>query len=223
MQRLILLLALSAAILEGAVMADTRIHELPAPRLTQGAPLNELLRQRRSVREFSPQAITLAQAGQLLWAAQGITTRDGLRTSPSAGALYPLELHLVAGNVEGLPPGSYRYDPRRHTLQAEVAGELHHAIADAAVGQEWLARASAIVVVSTVYSRTTRKYGERGIRYVHIEVGHASQNLLLQAVALELGAVVVGAFNDNALHRLLKLPKQEHPLSILVLGHPEQP
>jgi SagB-type dehydrogenase family enzyme len=154
-----------------------------------------------------------------LWAAQGISSRDGYRTAPSAGALYPLELQLVVGNVEGLPSGSYRYDAMNHTLEAMVPEDLRRTIAEAALHQGWIAQAPAIVIVSAVESRTTRKYGTRGVRYVHMEVGHASQNLLLQAVALGLSGSVVGAFDDERLKRLLQLLVEERPLAILPVGY----
>jgi SagB-type dehydrogenase family enzyme len=155
-----------------------------------------------------------------LWAAQGITSREGYRTAPSAGALYPLELHLVAGQVEGLPAGSYRYDPARHLLKNEKSGDMRQAVAAIALQQEWMAEAPAMVVISAVDARTRIKYGNRGARYVLMEVGHAAQNLLLQAVALKLAGATVGAFQDKQLHQLLGLGDEEQPLIILPVGHP---
>lgn len=201
------------------VMSETREYKLPKPRLENGASLVEALSGRRSVREFSSQALTIDEITQLLWAAQGITSRGGYRTTPSAGALYPLELHLVAGEVAGLPPGSYRYNPVRHVLEDGVSGDLRPALARTALNQTWISQAPAVVVISAVYSRTSWKYGKRAIRYVHIEAGNASQNLLLQATALGLGSVVVGAFDDEALSHLLNLPASEKPLLILPIGH----
>ena len=192
--------------------------QLPPP-LLQGE-LVQTLQQRRSLREFAPKPLSLESISRLLWAAQGITSPRGLRTAPSAGALYPLELHLVAGQVEGLPAGSYRYDPRSHGLQPCVRGDLRLGLARAALNQSWIAQAPAVVVIAAVPKRTTRKYGERGIRYVHIEVGHAGQNLLLQAVALGLGGTVVVAFGDDAVQRLLGLSAGEQPLVIVPVGHP---
>ena len=203
-------------------MAETSIRLLPKPQLEGGSALVDVLQQRRSIREYSAQPLTLQQAAQLLWSAQGVTSRDGLRTAPSAGALYPLVLHLVAGTVEGLEPGGYRYDPHRHALDRVVAGDLRSALAHAALDQMWIQQASAAVVISAVYSRTTWKYAERGMRYVHMEAGHAGQNLLLQAQALGLATVVVGAFDDAALKALLHLPEAEQPLAILPVGRPRQ-
>jgi SagB-type dehydrogenase family enzyme len=206
--------------MEEACMAEQNLYSLPQPVADDDNPLNPILQQRRTHREFAQQPITLEQAAQLLWAAQGISSREGFRTAPSAGALYPLELHLVAGQVEGLPTGSYRYDPARHHLKSEKTGDLRQAIVSVALDQDWMAEASAIIVISAVEARTTRKYGNRGVRYVHMEVGHAGQNLLLQAVALDLVAATVGAFDDKQLQELLGLAVDERPLIILPVGHP---
>lgn len=203
-------------------MAEKNIYRLPEPNLEANACLNPILQQRRTNRAFASRPVSITEVAQLLWAAQGITSREGYRTAPSAGALYPLELHLVAGKVEGLPTGGYRYDPARHALDAEVPGDLRHAIAEAALQQDWIAQAPAIVVVSAVNARTTAKYGRRGIRYVYMEAGHTSQNLLLQAVALGLAGATVGAFDDERLQQVLNLPEEEHPLVILTVGYPRE-
>jgi len=201
-------------------MADKDIHKLPEPSFEADAGLNAILQQRRTTREFASRPVSLMEVAQLLWAAQGISSREGYRTAPSAGALYPLELHLVAGRVEGLPVGSYRYDPVRHALQVAMPVDIRQAIAKAALDQDWIAQAPVVIVVSAVDARTTGKYGRRGVRYVHMEVGHASQNLLLQAVALGLVGAIVGAFDDERLKHLLRLPAEERPLAILPFGHP---
>lgn len=202
-----------------ACVASETIYRLPQGGGEAGACLTPILQARRTTRSFAPRSISEAGVGRLLWAAQGISSAEGYRTAPSAGALYPLELHLVAGDVEGLPAGSYRYDPARHALTATIRGDLRDAVAQAALNQRWIAGAPALVVISAVEARTTAKYGRRGIRYVHMEVGHASQNLLLQAVALGLAAAVVGAFDDGDLKRVLQLPGEERPLAILPVGH----
>lgn len=199
-------------------MANPEIYPLPAQEKGVEGSLTDLLHRRRTLRDFSPQPVSLAAVGQLLWAAQGINSPQGLRTAPSAGALYPLELHLIAGAVTGLPVGHYRYLPKGHALQFLGSGDLREQVARAALRQSWIAQAPALVVISAVEARTTGKYGQRGIRYVHMEVGHASQNLLLQAVALGLDTATVGAFDDAALKRLLALPEGEQPLVILPFG-----
>ncbi len=188
---------------------------LPEPVRSGEKSLEALLQQRRSVREYQQAALDLSAIGQLLWAAQGITDPQGFRTAPSAGALYPLELYVVSGNVDGLSPGVYHYHPNKHRLQQTATGDLRHILARAALDQPWVKAAAAVVVITAVYDRTTRKYGERGIRYVHMEIGHAAQNLFLQAEALGLAAVVVGAFEDDAVATALKLPTDVQPLMLI--------
>ena len=191
---------------------------LPDPVTTGEKPLEALLQQRRSVREYQESGLDLSAIGQLLWAAQGITDPRGFRTAPSAGALYPLELYVVAGNVEGLTPGVYHYQPDRHGLQQTSTGDQRRLLAHAAHGQSWVRTAAAVVVITAVYDRTTRKYGDRGVRYVHMEVGHAAQNLFLQAEALGLGTVVVGAFDDEEVNTKLQLPSNMQPLMLMPVG-----
>ncbi len=193
---------------------------LPAPRQDSDFSIERALRERRSVREFGKTALTQEEVSQLLWSAQGITSRDGLRTAPSAGALYPLELYLVAGAVQGLEPGIYKYAPSGHKLMKISAGDRRHKLAAAAHGQDCVADAAAVLVFTAVERRTARKYGSRGVRYVHIEIGHASQNVFLQATALGLRAVAVGAFEDDAVGELLHLPDGEAALYLMPLGRP---
>ncbi len=193
---------------------------LPPP-VTEGRiSLEEALARRRSIREFREQPLGLATAGQLLWSAQGQTHPDGLRAAPSAGATYPLEIYLVVGAVEGLEPGIYRYRPARHALEAVRPGEHRAALAAAALDQECVARAPAILAFAAVTARTASRYGGRAERYVLLEVGHAVENSALQAVALGLGSVVVGAFDDLALARLLGLPPGASPWCLLLVGVP---
>lgn len=191
---------------------------LPEPALTGSTCLERLLVKRRSIREYPDTALKLAEIGQLLWAAQGITHPQGYRAAPSAGALYPLQLYLVAGAAQDLAPGVYGYDPERHHLVMTQAGDQRNFLAHAALSQDWLADAAIIVVFSAEYKRTTRKYGERGKRYVHMEAGHAAQNLFLQASALDLATVIVGAFDDDKVADVLRLPEQEQPLILMPIG-----
>lgn len=196
------------------------VIDLPSPQRQAGAALNEALAARRSVRSFTAAPLPLPSVSQLLWAAQGVTDPDGLRTAPSAGALYPLELYLLAGAVQDLEPGVYRYRPAEHSLQRTVSGDLRTELADTALGQDWIGQAPATLVIAGVYDRTGRKYGARAQRYVHIETGHVAQNILLQAVALGLGGTAVGAFDDGALQRVLRLPEDQQPLLVIPLGEP---
>lgn len=191
---------------------------LPGPKYSSVTSVEEALSKRRSVRDFSDRPLSVTDVSQLLWAAQGITGSSALRTTPSAGALYPLELYLVAGNVNGLPPGIYKYVPRGHELLNVVKGDKRADLCDAAIGQSSVRRAAAAIVLSAIYERTTAKYGERGVRYVHMESGHAAQNVYLEAASLRLGTVVIGAFSDDKVKRLLKMADREWPLYIMPVG-----
>jgi SagB-type dehydrogenase family enzyme len=204
----------------GILMADQEVR-LPEPRTTGPLPVEEAIRRRRSVRDFDGAPLDLRQVSQLLWAAQGITGPGGLRAAPSAGALYPLEIFLVAGGVSGLPAGAYRYVPERHALLLVVTGDRRDSLGRAALRQSWIREAPAAIVVAAVFSRTTGRYGERGRRYVHMEVGHVAQNVYLEALALGLGTTLVGAFDDEAVAAALDLESEERPLGILPVGVPE--
>jgi SagB-type dehydrogenase family enzyme len=197
---------------------QAEVIKLPEPRHDSDVSLEQSLLERRSVRDYSGQPLTLQEISQLTWAAQGLTDPRGFRTAPSAGGLYPLELYLVAGDVEDLPPGVYRYQPDGHQLVKTGDGDKRAGLAEAALEQEWVEEGAVDFVFTTVYERTTGKYGERGIRYVHMEAGHAAQNLCLQATALGLGAVTIGAFYDEQVSRLLNLPADEQPLYVIPVG-----
>ena len=162
--------------------------------------------------------MSLAEVSQLLWAAQGITDPGGKRTAPSAGALYPLETYLVVGRVEGLSPGIYRYNADRGELTLVVAGDKRKELAAAALGQQSVSSGAVTIALSAVYSRTTGKYKDRGIRYVHIEIGHAGQNVCLQATALGLGTVTIGAFQDAEVKRIVGMSDEEVALYLLPVG-----
>ncbi|MDH3198530.1 MAG: SagB/ThcOx family dehydrogenase [Candidatus Krumholzibacteria bacterium] len=191
---------------------------LPQPRHDGEVSVERALRARRSVREYRKEALTVPEIAQMLWAAQGITDPDGLRTAPSAGALYPLEVYLVAANVEDLEPGVYKYAPSTHALVPLREGDQRKKVAAAALRQECVKTAPALLVFTAVYARTAKKYGGRAQRYAHMEVGHAAQNVYLQAEALGLGTVMVGAFDDKPLARALELPQKEAPLALMPLG-----
>lgn len=218
-----ILLALSVWLLAGgdAVMAqdvNDRVRLL-SPSRKGTLSLEEALQQRRSVREFGCGPLQLADVSQILWSAQGITHAEGFRTAPSAGAFYPLEIYLAAGDVAGLPPGVYRYEPAGHELILIRRGDLRTRLAAAAFGQTWIRSAQAVLAIAGVYRRTTRKYGDRGRRYVDIEVGHAAQNVYLQATARGLAAVMVGAFDDAEVAEVLGLPSDHAPLGLMPFGH----
>jgi SagB-type dehydrogenase family enzyme len=194
------------------------IVRLPQPRFDTGTSVEKALLSRRSVREFREEPLTLAEIGQLLWAAQGVTSPGGLRTAPSAGALYPLETYIVAGNVTGLAAGVYRYLPHQHALALIIPGDRRGEVSDAALYQASIRKAPVSLVFSAVFARSTGKYGKRGLLYVYMEQGHAAENVFLQAVSLNLGTVVIGAFDDAGVKKVLSLPPEEEPLSIMPVG-----
>lgn len=194
--------------------------DLPEPQRQGDVPVERALAMRRSVREYAAAPLSLAALGQLAWAAQGVTNHVGSRTSPSAGALYPLELYVVAGEVLGLEAGIYRYVPAGHRLVRHAGGDPRGAVARAALMQGWIADAPAILIFAGVTERSAGKYGDRAPRYVDMEVGFAAQNVYLQAEALGLGTCMVGAFHDWLLKRVLALPKAEAPLALLPVGTP---
>jgi SagB-type dehydrogenase family enzyme len=197
--------------------AATATVQLPQPRLAGTISLEEAILKRRSIRRFADAPLAIAEVGQLLWAAQGVTSPKGLRAAPSAGALYPLELYLVAGRVTGLPAGIYHYHPESHSLTpvdiSDRRGQL-----SVAGHQSAIKDAPASLVFAAVFERTKKKYGERGIRYVQMDAGHAAQNVYLQAVALDLGTFVIGGFDDEAVAKTLSLPSAGEPLAIMPVG-----
>lgn len=197
---------------------DPRIIQLPPPVLEGPVSVEEAIQRRRSVRSYAGDPLALGAVGQLLWAAQGTTSPNGYRTAPSAGPCYPLETYLVAGAVAALAQGVYRYETRGHLLEPHFEGDIRAPLAAATLGQTFLVHAPIAIVFSAVAERTTKQYGERGKRYVHMDVGHAGQNLHLQAVSLGLGTVVIGAFKDEEVKRVLRLPAAEHPLYIMPVG-----
>ena len=215
------ILLLGLAFGPGAIgMESDRGMKLPKPSVDSNVSLEAAIRMRRSMREFSTRSLSLEDVAQLLWSAQGVTSRDGGRAAPSAGALYPLELYLVAGDVDSLAAGLYRYEPRGHRLQHIADGDLRKSLAGAALDQSWVRRAPAVLVIAGVYERSAKKYGERARRYTRIETGHAAQNVYLQATALGLGTVIVGAFEDAVVQEVLGLPADHAPLAIMPVGHP---
>ena len=191
--------------------------KLPYPQQDSSISLESALAQRRSLREFDPRELTLAEIGQMLWAAQGITDYlEGLRTAPSAGALYPLEVYVA--NSQGV----FHYRPLNHLLVQKIGGDVRQQLRKTTPEQGWVEEAPCVFVVTGIYERTTGKYGERGIRYVHLEAGHVAQNLLLQAVTLGLGGVTVGAFRQRPVEQILDLRAREKALYLIPVGQPRE-
>ena len=204
----------------GPTMIKGELIALPLPTLDGGMSVEKALVERRSRRTYSDDPLTLDELSQLLWAAQGVTDPRGYRTSPSAGALYPLEVYLLVGKVHDLPAGIYKYGPQVHGLVRLLEGDRRLALYEVALKQEAINEAAAVIILAAVYERTTKKYGQRGERYVHMEVGSVAQNVYLQAEALGVGTVFIGAFYDEEVKELLDMPAEEQPLGIMPLGNP---
>lgn len=190
-----------------------KIIKLPEPNKDGPISLEQAISFRGSRRNFLPKTPTIEQIGQLAWAAQGQGAQSKYRTAPSAGATYPLELFVATGD------GLYHYLPVRHCLEQFSSEDLRGKLASAALGQTFIEAAPLTLVFAAQFSRTTGHYGQRGIRYVYMEAGHAAQNVHLQAEALGLGSVAVGAFDDASVSKVLALPNQLEPLYMVVVGY----
>lgn len=198
--------------------------ELPKPRIS-AMPLEEAIYRRRSHRDYSNVPLSLDQMTQILWSTHGITELAkwvGLRTIPSAGGLYPLEVYAVVreGGVEGLGAGVYHYEPHDHTVEKVAEGDFSKELMAAAVDQPWVGDAAFTLVITAVPQRTIAKYGERSWQYLWQESGHAAQNVYLEAAALNLGTTVIGAFYEDEVRRILKASDEELPVYIATLGVP---
>lgn len=198
--------------------------KLPEPSYKSPVSIEEAILVRRSIREYADKPLTLKQLSQILWAAQGITERRwGFRTAPSAGATYPLEVYVMVkgGGVEGLDPGIYHYLPGPHEIELVRPGDYSRGLMRAALGQEWVLEAAVNLVINAVHERTTERYGERGYRYVYMEVGHVGQNVYLQCVSLGLACVVIGAFYDDDVKRIVGGVGE--PLYLIPVGVKKEP
>lgn len=196
-------------------MSNSRLT-LPEPRTDGAVALEAVIAQRRSVRSYTSEPLASEEVGQLLWAAQGITGgRATKRAAPSAGGCHPLIIY--ACRCEGV----WRYHPQGHYLTSHLEQDIRKQLANAAWRQSFIGQAPCVFAVSAIFERTTGRYQERGRRrYVPMDVGHAAENLLLQAVALGLASVAVGAFDDEAIKGVLALPEQEVPMYLVPVGHP---
>ncbi|MGQ9473369.1 MAG: SagB/ThcOx family dehydrogenase [Candidatus Caldatribacteriaceae bacterium] len=222
MDKVLVVILLGSLFLVGRAWAGENITLL-APKRESSLSLEEALFRRRSVRSFQGEPLLLEELAQLVFAACGITEElYGFRTAPSAGALYPLELLVVVGKVEGLSPGIYRYLPQKHQLEKLLSGDRRAELCQAALSQGSIREAPVVLVIAAEYEKTTRRYGERGIRYVHMEAGHVGQNIYLQAESLGLGTVAIGAFQDQEVARALNLPPKLVPLYIFPVGKPRE-
>lgn len=200
---------------------SAQIH-LPPPNQKNVMPLEEAIARRKSIRDFTSKPISQSQLSQILWAAQSTSDTSWDRTVPSAGATYPLEVFVVCGAncVEQIREGIYHYNADSHSLMLHHREDVRFELARAALDQEFIYEAPVDIVICAIYERTMRRYGTRGERYVHMEVGHAGQNIYLQATALGLGTVAVGAFHDESVREVLRLDRQYRPLYIMPVGKP---
>jgi len=200
-----------------SMLAQAKLGEaisLPKPRQKSSMSVEESIARRRSVREFDPAPLDLRAISQLLWSAQGVTSDRGFRAAPSAGRAYPLELYVAC--AEGL----FHYRPREHSVVKVLSADVRAALTRQGRCDVFVAQAPVSLIFAAVYERTTNYYGERGERYVHLDVGHAAENVHLQGEALELGSCAVGAFDDAGVARVLGLPKEQKPLYVIPVGRP---
>lgn len=187
---------------------------LPEPEIEGEMSLESAIAKRRSRRRYSKRDLSRVQVSQLLWSAQGITGAKEYRAAPSAGARYPLTLYVLR------PTGMFRYLPRGHRLEKVRADDVRAALWEHVYARPWLADSPAIFLIAADYQKTRKKYGAKADRFVHMEAGHAGQNLLLQATALGLHAVGIGAFHDRRAARTVELPRNETLLYVITVGHP---
>ena len=198
---------------------------LPPPEEDGDMSVERALYSRRSRRDFQDRPLSIQQLSQILWSAYGITLsipdspRGGLRTTPSAGALFPLEIYVIVGNVNGIDAGVYRYISEEHKIVQVMYGDVREELSEAALGQIMVKEAPASIFYSAVFERMTGLYGERGIKYVYIEIGHSAQNVYLQAEALGLGTCAIGAFTNDSVRQILNLPDDEEPLYLMPIGY----
>ncbi|THB77380.1 MAG: SagB/ThcOx family dehydrogenase [Desulfobacteraceae bacterium] len=198
------------------------IMKLPRAKQTGMVAVEQAIAQRRTVRSYQSKPLSLEQLAQLMWAAQGITGKSGFkRAAPSAGALYPMDLYVVADGacVEDLEAGVYHYEPAGHMLSPISDKSLLRDVARASLSQMWMATAPVNLLITAEYRRIEGKYGSRGERYAMIEAGHIGQNIFLQAEALGLKAGILGAFQDGEINRVLDLPHTHEPLIIMPVGY----
>lgn len=199
------------------------IINLPAPRFKGEMSLEEAILKRRSRRDYQEKSLTLEQISQILWAAQGITEEEtGFRSAPSAGALYPLEIYIVVGGkgVKELKESVYHFIPQGHKIEKKKEGDLRQDLMRACLDQSSVAQAPIVLIITAEYERTTQKYGDRGKQYVHMEAGHAAQNIYLQVESLGLATVTIGSFDGEEIGKILNLPPNYTSLYVMPLGYP---
>jgi len=229
---MLMMFGASGLLMVGVEKSENDVINLPNPNKKGDLSVESALQNRQSVRNYKKASLSKEMLAQVLWAAQGINRESnnppafwgdrpwpgGFRTAPSAGALYPLDVYVVVGNVEDLAPGVYRYLPGKHTLEKTAEGDRRAELCQAALGQSYVREGSVALVITGVYARSASKYGERAQRYTHIETGAVGQNIYLQAESLGLGTVMVGAFHDDKVRSVLGLSQEEVPLAVMPIG-----
>jgi len=217
---LIILLTAVPAVSFSSKSETSNVVKLPTPRTDGGVSVEKALSERRSIRSFKNESLTLDEVSQLLWAAQGVTDDKGHRTSPSAMASYPLEVYLLAGNVADLPAGVYHYSPQGHNLTTISRGNKINELFNSTRGgrQDWRTGSSAVFIITGVFERVNKVPGQDLGRFVYVEAGTASENLLLEVVSLGLGATYTAGFDENKTREYLGLAKGEDPIAVIPVG-----
>lgn len=205
----------------GKAAASASVVNLPEPRTDGGISVEKALQERRSIRSFTNESLTLEQVSELCWAAQGVTDDKGHRTSPSAMASYPLEVYVLAGNVTDLPSGVYHYSPVGHNLTVISKGDMIPYLFNSSMGgrEDWRMSATAVFIITGVFERINKVPGEDLSRFVYVETGTASENLLLEVVSMGLGAIYTAGFDENKTRECLGLASGEDPIAVLPVGH----
>lgn len=229
MKNFMLMFSISALALVMLLWGQTSMAAeiaLPSPSYKGTVSVEEALKARRTHRSFQSRPLTLKQFSQILWGAYGVSAQkygSFLKTAPSAGALYPLDIYGVVGqgSVETLAPGIYHFRPENHAVELIKQGDLRTEVARHALQQMWMAKAPLMLVITGEYNRSSIKYGLRGATYTHIEAGHVGQNIFLQAEAIGLKAGIVGAFNNRGVVATMGLPPSHDPLLIMPVGYSE--
>ena len=198
------------------ISSQEKVINLKKPLFKSSVSVEEALKARRSVRDYSDKPLTLDEISQLLWAGQGITNERGFRTNPSAGAAFPMELYLASHNITGIAPGLYHYSPHKETLTLVKEGSLRDQITSTEMYQKCVRNSAAVIIISGDFKRMANRHGVRNFRFVNMEAGSIFQSIGLQAQTLNLGTVVVGAFKEYELKKILGI--KEDPLVIMPLG-----
>ncbi|GAP13399.1 protein containg SagB-type dehydrogenase domain [Longilinea arvoryzae] len=170
--------------------------------------LRRAMEVRKTIRQYSPQPLSLEELSYLLWVTQGvrrITTRPSTaRNVPSAGARHAFETYVLINRVDGLEPGLYRYIATQHALLlADGSLDINVRLTEACAHQEHVGNSAVTFFWVAVLERMYWRYGERGYRYLFLDAGHVCQNLYLAAEAIDSGVCAIGAYDDDALNAAL--------------------